>query len=189
MDMITTFGDYTGIAPLIIMVIGAIVLPGVHLFIKKERITWILALVVSVLSIIINMALLLRGFKGTTLGLVDYNSYSGLMILLFQTVLFLTILVSNASIETTKIHVGAYYSLLMGATLGMMFVAESSDLLTIFVGVELTSISSYAIVSMKNNDVRASEAAIKYVIIGGISTALTIYGISMIYGLFGTTDI
>ena len=189
MDMTAIFGDYTAIAPLIILIVGALILPAVHLLAKKRTATWGVALAFVVVSLVINALMLTDNYSGAALGLFEYNAYSGLMILLFQIVLFLAVLVSNASVETTRMHVGAYYSLLMGATLGMMFVAESSDLLTIFVGVELTSISSYAMVSMKRNDPRAAESAVKYVIIGGMSTALTIYGISMLYGLTGSTDI
>ena len=137
----------------------------------------------------INLMMLTDGWSGSTLGMVHYTAYSGLMMLLFQIVLFLAVLVSNASTETTIFNVGAYYALLMAATTGMMFVAGSKDLMMIFVGVELTSISSYAAVSMKRNDARSAEAAVKYVIIGGMSTALTLYGISMLYGLTGTTNI
>lgn len=189
MDMTAIFGDYTAIAPMIFLIIAALILPAVHLLAKKRTVTWAVALVFVVISLAINVLMLVDEFTGTAMGMIQYNAYSGLMILLFQIVLFLAVLVSNASVETTRMHVGAYYSLLMGATLGMMFVAGSSDLLTIFVGVELTSISSYAMVSMKRNDSRAAEAAVKYVIIGGMSTALTIYGISMLYGLTGSTDI
>ncbi len=189
MDMTAIFGDLTAIAPLIVLIIGALIMPAVHLLVKKRTVTWAVALVLVIVSLAVNVMMLADDFTGSTLGMAEYNAYSGLMILLFQIVLLLAVLVSNASVETTRIHVGAYYSLLMGATLGMMFVAESSDLLTIFVGVELTSISSYAMVSMKRNDPRAAESAVKYVVIGGMSTALTVYGISMLYGLTGTTEI
>lgn len=189
MDMTAIFGDLTAIAPLIILIIGALIMPAVHLLVKKRTVTWAVALVLVIVSLAVNVMMLADDFTGSTLGMAEYNAYSGLMILLFQIVLLLAVLVSNASVETTRVHVGAYYSLLMGATLGMMFVAESSDLLTIFVGVELTSISSYAMVSMKRNDPRAAESAVKYVVIGGMSTALTVYGISMLYGLTGTTEI
>ncbi len=183
------FGDYAAVAPMIIMLIGALILPAVHIFGKKPTVTWAVALVFTIASMLINVTMLMDNFLGETLGLYQYDSYTGLMVLLFQIVLLLAVLVSNASVETTRIHTGAYYALLFGATTGMMFVAGSTDLLTIFIGVELTSISSYAMVSMKRNDSRAAEAAVKYVIVGGLSTALTIYGISMIYGLTGTTDL
>jgi NADH-quinone oxidoreductase subunit N len=188
-DMSSIFGDFAAIAPLLILMVGALVLPGVHLLGKNKTATWGVAMAFVLVSLAINVIMLLSDNVYVAFDMVSYTAYSGLMILLFQIVLFLAVLVSNSSVETTRIHVGAYYALILGATTGMMFVAESSDLLTIFVGVELTSISSYALVSMKRNDTRASEAAVKYVIIGGMSTALTIYGISMLYGFAGSTNI
>ena len=188
-DITGIFGDYAAFAPIIILAISALLLPAVQFIGKRRTATWAFALVLTVISMIVNGIMLTDNFVGDAMGLYEYNAYTGLMILLFQIVLFLAVLVSNASTETTRIHVGAYYALLTGATIGMMFVAGSSDLLTIFVGVELTSISSYALVTMKRKDGRAAEAGVKYVIIGGMSTALTIYGISMLYGLTGTTDI
>ena len=194
-DAITNlFGEYTALAPMIIIMAAALFAPGIQLAIKKRTVTWAFSLAMVLISLAINAIMLTSiggadPYTGTALGMVEYNAYSGLMILLFQVVLALAIMVSNASVETTRLHTGAYYALLMGATLGMMFVATSTDLITIFVGVELTSISSYAAVSMKRGDSRSAEAAVKYVVIGGMSTALTLYGISMLYGLTGTTTI
>lgn len=111
------------------------------------------------------------------------------MILLFQIVLAIVVFVSQGSNETTHHHYGAYCSLLLIATAGMMFVVSAKDLIGIFVGVECVSITSYALVALKRDDPRASEAAVKYVIIGGMSTALTIYGISMIYGALHTLNL
>ena len=189
MDFTSIFGDFTAMAPIIILLIGALILPAVQFVGKRRTATWAVALVFAIVSLIVNAIMLTDGYTGEALGLYEYNAYTGLMILLFQIVLFLAVLVSNASTETTRLHVGAFYALMTGATVGMMFVAGSTDLLTIFVGVELTSISSYAMVTMKRKDPRAAEAGVKYVIIGGMSTALTIYGISMLYGLTGTTEI
>lgn len=183
------FGEYAALVPMVVLILSALLLPGVQLLLKRRTVTWAFALVMTAISLAINVYMLVDGFTGETLGVYEYDAYTGLMTLLFQAVLFLALLVSNSSSETTRIHVGAYYALITGATVGMMFVAGSSDLLTIFVGVELTSISSYALVTLKRKDSRAAEAGVKYVVIGGLSTALTVYGISMIYGLTGTTDI
>ncbi len=189
MDFTSVFGDFTAMAPLIILLVGALLLPAVQFIGKRPTATWAVALLFTAVSLIVNMMMLTDGTSYTTLDMYTYVAFTGIMVLLFQVVLFLAILVSNSSVETTRLHVGAYYALLVGATTGMMFVAGSNDLLTIFVGVELTSISSYAMVSMKRKDPRAAEAGVKYVIIGGLSTALTIYGISMVYGLTGTTSL
>ena len=182
------FGDMTPLAAMIFLLIGALIMPAVQMFGKKHTVTWCVALVIVILSFVTDVILLTNDVEATYLG-VKLNTYTTLMSMLFLIVLFLVVLVSNVSTETTKNHSGAYYALLFGATLGMLFVASSSSLLTIFVGVELTSISSYALVALKRKDGRASEAAVKYAIIGGMSTALTLYGISMIYGIAGSLEI
>ena len=188
-DIISSiFGDMTPLAAMIFLLIGALIMPAVQMFGKKHTVTWCIALLMVILSFVTDVILLTNDVTGTYLG-VKLNTYTTLMSMLFLIVLFLVVLVSNVSTETTKNHAGAYYALLFGATLGMLFVASSSSLLTIFVGVELTSISSYALVALKRKDGRASEAAVKYAIIGGMSTALTLYGISMIYGIAGSLEI
>ncbi|MDR2846295.1 MAG: NADH-quinone oxidoreductase subunit N [Candidatus Methanoplasma sp.] len=183
------FKEFTPLAPMLILLIGALVLPAVYLATKGRASVSGVAIVFILASAAVNVILLLGDYVGTYADLFEYDAFSGLMILLFHTVAFLVVLVSASSTETTKSHYGAYTSLLLAATTGMMFVATANDLITIFVGVELASISSYALVAMKRNDPRSSEAAVKYVIIGGLSTALTVYGLSMLYGVAGTTNI
>ena len=187
-EIITSiFGDLTPLAAMIVLVIAALVMPGIQMFGKKHTATWAIAMIFVIFAMFIDMCLLVDGYVGYYLG-VYFDQYSAIMGLLFLIVLFLVVLVSNSSVETTRNHAGAYYSLLFGATTGMLFVTTSYDLLTIFVGVELTSISSYAMVALKRKDGRSAEAAVKYAIIGGMSTALTLYGISMIYGIAQTTE-
>ena len=183
------FGDFTPMAPMLILLFGALIMPAMYFATKKRAAVTATMLIAIAISLILNVLMMVEGYTGIYAGLFEYDAFTGLMILLFQTVVFLVAMVSAASTETTRLHYGAYNSLLLAATVGMMFVAASTDLITIFVGVELASISSYALVAMKRSDPRAAEAAVKYVVIGGLSTALTIYGLSMIYGVTGTTNI
>ena len=186
------FGGFTGMLPMLFLIAGALLLPGVN-FITKNRIAGsAVAMVFVLLSLVFNILLLTgtnadgTAFTHISAGLFAYNAFSGLMILLFQIVVAIVVFVSHESNETTRLHYGAYLSLLLIAATGMMFVVCAVDLIGIFVGVECVSITSYALVALKRNDPRAAEAAVKYVVIGGLSTALTIYGISMIYGALGT---
>ena len=189
------FGDLTPVAMIIILAIGALSFPAVQMFGKKHVVTWVYALVIALLALAVNIILLLSDYTGVYAGENDVSNaiyctpYTLYMDLLFLTVLTMVVFVCHSSVETTKSHCGAFYSLLFGATIGMLFVVTTFDLLTIFVGVELTSISSYAMVALKRKDGRASEAAVKYAIVGGMSTALTLYGISMVYGTCGTTNL
>ncbi|MGM0924719.1 MAG: NADH-quinone oxidoreductase subunit NuoN [Bacillota bacterium] len=84
---------------------------------------------------------------------------------------------------------GEFYYLLLAALLGAMMMASSRDLITLFVGLELLSISSYILAGLRKKNLQSNESALKYVINGGISTAITLFGMSYIYGLTGTTSL
>ncbi len=183
------FKDVTSVLPILILILGALLMPAIQMFIKRSKVTAAAALIAVIIAALVNILLLLAGYEGTYYGMFEYNGFSGLMILLFEVVAFISILVASASRETTAKHVGAFYALILIATVGMSFVSTASDLLLIFVGVEMVSIPSYAMVALKRHDSRAAEAAVKYVIIGGLSSGLTVYGISMLFGLSGSTNI
>jgi len=185
----TIFGQFTPLAPMIVMLIGALLMPAVFFATKRRNAVMPVAIAVVAISMFFNIVMMTDKFQGEYGGIFTYDAFAGIMILLFQIVAFFVVLVSVSSSETTRMHYGAFNSLLLAATVGMMFVATASDLITIFLGVELASITSYALVAMKRKDPRAAESAVKYVIIGGLSTALTLYGLSMLYGVTGTTNI
>ena len=84
-------------------------------------------------------------------------------------------------------HQGEYYSLILLGTVGMMIVAASRDLITLFIGLELSSLCSFALAGFFKKRLDSSEAAMKYFLVGGISAALALFGISMVYGLTGGT--
>jgi NADH-quinone oxidoreductase subunit N len=84
---------------------------------------------------------------------------------------------------------GEFYYLFLTALLGAMVMTSSGDLITLFVGLELLSISSYILVGLRKKHLQSNESAMKYVINGGISTAITLFGMSYIFGLTGTTNL
>jgi NADH-quinone oxidoreductase subunit N len=96
-----------------------------------------------------------------------------------------------ASVEYVKgqPHEPEYYSLLLLATLGMMLVAMANDLIVLFLGLELAGLSTYALAGFSKFTKKSTEAAMKYFIVGAFSSAILIFGISLIYGVTGTTSI
>ncbi|WML46579.1 NADH-quinone oxidoreductase subunit NuoN [Neobacillus sp. PS3-34] len=84
---------------------------------------------------------------------------------------------------------GEFYYLFLTALLGAMMMSSSGDLITLFVGLELLSISSYILAGIKKRQLQSNESAMKYVINGGISTAITLFGMSYVYGLTGSTNL
>lgn len=86
-------------------------------------------------------------------------------------------------------HVGEYLSLILLATVGMMLLVSSTDLLMIFISLELTSLSLYVLTAFNKQNIKSVEAALKYFLFGGMSAAFTLFGLSLIYGLAGTTNL
>ncbi|OIJ21774.1 NADH-quinone oxidoreductase subunit N [Anaerobacillus alkalidiazotrophicus] len=88
-----------------------------------------------------------------------------------------------------EMYQGELYSLLLFASLGAMLMVSSADLITLFIGLEILSISSYCLAGFRKNQAKSSEAALKYVVLGGTASAFILYGMSFMYGLTGTTNL
>ncbi|HEU5139668.1 MAG TPA: NADH-quinone oxidoreductase subunit NuoN [Bacillales bacterium] len=84
---------------------------------------------------------------------------------------------------------GEFYYLFMTALLGAMMLTSSADMITLFVSLELLSLSSYILAGIRKNDPASNEAAFKYVVNGGIATAVILFGLSYVYGFTGTTNL
>ncbi len=97
-------------------------------------------------------------------------------------------LYSRDYVNTHRIMVGEYYTLALSGVLGMMIMVSSNTMLTLYLGLELLSLSLYALVALNRNDVRSSEAAMKYFVLGALASGALLYGISMIYGATGSLE-
>ena len=86
-------------------------------------------------------------------------------------------------------HVGEYLALILLATVGMMLLVSSTDLLMIFISLELTSLSLYILTAFNKRNIKSAEAALKYFLFGGMSAAFTLFGLSLVYGLSGSTNL
>lgn len=84
---------------------------------------------------------------------------------------------------------GETYTILLPALTGAMILCSTADLITMFVGLELLSISTYVLVGMRKRSVQSAEGAFKYVVVGGISTAFILFGMSYLYGATGSTNL
>ena len=101
----------------------------------------------------------------------------------------MTILVSSVWIDREKVPVGEYHALLMFATFGMMFMASGNDLVIMFLGLETLSIATYVMAGLRKGDLKSNESAMKYFILGSFASAFLLYGMALIYGATGATNI
>ena len=180
------FPDVTYIMPQLILAIFALLVPAVYFASKSDKLVSLVSLVGITGSLASIVYLWDQNEFGVFEGLFRFDEFSALFMGVFLIVAFYVVLASSRAVENDHNH-GEYYSLIMIATVGMMFVASSLDLIALFVALEATSISSFALVAYRKGDKRGSEAATKYFIIGGMSSALTLFGISLLYGATGST--
>ncbi|HEY8498094.1 MAG TPA: NADH-quinone oxidoreductase subunit N, partial [Limnochordales bacterium] len=101
----------------------------------------------------------------------------------------LVALLAYPYVERRGIHAGEFYALLVFAVLGMSMMAGSRDLLMIYLGLELLSIGSYVLAGMLKDDERSLEASLKYFLIGAMTSALLLFGLSLVYGIAGSTHV
>lgn len=111
------------------------------------------------------------------------------LIFILTTALIVLFSLSSSEIKSCKDRHGEYYTLLFGMLLGMSFLSSASDLIMIYISVELLSFSSYVLAGFVKNSIRNSEASLKYVIYGGVSSGIMLFGISILYGLTGSTNL
>ncbi len=155
-----------------VLAIGAFVLAGGSLF-CPERLKYLL-----------NGVLPVFGFG---LQIVDdsFARFAKAMILIASS---LSLLLSWSYFEKEGTQKAEYPVLIMFATLGMMLMVSAFDLLSLYVGIELQSLSLYILAAFRRDEAKSSEAGLKYFTLGALSSALLLYGMSLIYGFSGKTD-
>lgn len=118
------------------------------------------------------------------------DNFASMLKIVFLTATSLIVLMSLGTIKREEVpEKGEYYYLLLPAVLGAMVMASSGDLVTLYVGLELLSITTYILVGIRKHAVQSAEAAFKYVVTGGISSALILFGMSYLYGITGATNL
>ncbi len=117
------------------------------------------------------------------------DQFSFYFFYLFLLVAALTVLGSINYLERDGLQHGEFYALLLMGTAGMCFMAASTDLIMVFIGLEISSISTYILVGFRRRDPLANEASFKYFLLGSFATAFFLYGIAFVYGLTGTTNL
>jgi NADH-quinone oxidoreductase subunit N len=183
-----TFESLIPFAPEIILVIAALTVMIIGLFMEtssKKLLGYfsIVALLASI-AVIIAKGVYEVELTGLLAGSLTIDPMSQFFKLTF---LLVSLLVVIASIKEFEEHSNQdeYYTLILLGTVGMMIVASAVDIVTMFIGFELASLSTYVLAGFNKNEPKNIEAAIKYFIIGAVSSTILLFGLSYLYGLSG----
>ncbi len=199
MDFTSLSNSISLIKPEVVITITLILLVIFDLiFVKQKSVIPIIALIgLFIAGIFVISDLQQSGFAfslsgtGSKSGMITADSFGSYFKILIILASILIVFFSYSSNEIQKVtdRLGEYYALIFGMILGMLIMVSSSDLILMYLSMELLSLSSYVLAGFTKLRERNSEASLKYLIYGAVSSGTMLFGISMIYGMTGTTNL
>lgn len=194
-DPATFLQDCAVIIPELLLCFFAFIILIVSAILPREerrRIAWLsLAGTLFVVPVLVKYTWQLEGMAAAPafFGDVAVDGLAFFFKLIFLAGAILTMLISIRYMEIERMQAGEYYALIMLATAAMMFMASSLSLLMIFVSLETMALAVYILVGFLKENRKSNEAALKYYILGGFSTAIFVYGASLVYGATGSIQL
>lgn len=159
-------------------------------FVARERKGWLarVALVGAIASL--GSILVAAQFPGMAFyDLIRLDDFSIFLHVIVFGIAALVVLAAHHYLEREGLPQGEFYALLLFATTGMGIMAGANELVTAFVGLEISSISSYILAGWRRDALKSDESAMKYFLLGSFATAFFLYGVAMVYGAMGTTQL
>lgn len=184
--------DLLPAAPELFVAFMALAILMIDLFVKDSRrtVTFALTQLALIGAAVIQFATSTGEITYTFSNMfVDDLMADLLKLFLYMTVIVVMFYSRGYVIDRASMNKGEYYVLALFATLGMMVMISANHFLSIYVGLELLSLSLYAMVAMNRDSLQSSEAAMKYFVLGALASGLLLYGMSMVYGATGTLEI
>jgi len=182
--------DYAALAPEMVLTGVLLAVLVVDLFVDEDRKTVVAQLAgVGVLASLLPIVFLALDGNDRSMfsGAYVVDDFALVLKALFLVSGYVVLLMSADHIEEGDYWKGEYTFLLLSSLLGMVVMCSSRDLLTIFVALELLSIPAYMLAGWRKRDLRSNEAALKYYLLGVLSSAVMLYGMSLVFGATGTT--
>jgi NADH-quinone oxidoreductase subunit N len=185
--------DLVGLLPVLVMSGGFILVLLADLVVPASRRTLVAVATLLVLGAAMGITVW-AWFDAATPRTVYFDSFSYDRFSLFAdgiiiAVSALVVMISPGYLNRRGLHHGEYYALILGAAVGMMLLAGADSLMVIFLGIELLSIALYILSGFARTEERSQEAAMKYLLLGGFASGILLYGMVLIYGETGHTQL
>ena len=183
--------DYHAIAPEIVLAGGICLVILVDLFTSESR-KWVTAsltgfVMLGALLPVVTLAVSDGAARELFDGRYVVDDFSLTLKALFLLAGYVVVLLSQNHVEEGDYHQGEYYTLLLTSVTGMVMMASSRDLVSIFVALEFLSIPAYMLAAWRKRDRKSNEAGVKYYLLGVFASAVLLYGMSLLYGATGST--
>ena len=180
--------DYLALAPELVVVATMLGVFALDLILPRPKKFWVATLAVAGIAVAA-VPLVMLAADGTTRSMFDgsyvVDEFAVILKGLFIVSAYIVLLMSHHYIESERFYQGEYYFLLLASVLGSLVMASSRDLIILFIGLELTTGPLYLLAGWRKGDAKSNEASMKYFILGVLSTAIMLYGMSLLFGLTG----
>jgi NADH-quinone oxidoreductase subunit N len=186
--------DWHAIAPELILIVGINLVLGTDLLISESK-KWATATITGVVLLaafvpIVTLAVVQNdGLRSMFDGRYVVDDFSLVLKALFLLTAYVVVLISQTELEEGGYYQGEYYVLLLCSVLGMVMMASSRDLVSVFIALELLSIPAYMLAAWRKRDTKSNEAGVKYYLLGVFASAVLLYGMSLLYGATGSTKL
>lgn len=180
--------DYLAIAPELVIVATLLAVFTLDMLLPRQQKFWVATVAVAGTALAA-VPLVVLAVDGTTRSMFEgsyvVDEFALVLKALFIVAAYLVLLMSHQYIESDRYYQGEYYFLLLASILGSLVMASSRDLIILFIGLELTTGPLFMLAGWRKGDAKSNEASMKYFILGVLSTAILLYGMSFLYGLTG----
>ncbi|MGH2350008.1 MAG: NADH-quinone oxidoreductase subunit N [Chloroflexota bacterium] len=184
--------DFWAISPILAMTLTGCLVMVADLFTPPRRGQPHLAvLTLAGLAVTAALSVSLWDYNQTSAfsGMVVADNFSQFFNILFVVIVAVTVLLSHEQLDREDFHAGEYYTLLLFSATGMMLMAGAGDLIMVFLGLELLSISLYILAGFSRRRLESEEASIKYLLLGAFASGFLLYGIALVYGNTASTNL
>lgn len=184
--------DWFALAPEIALTATALLVMLTELFLPGARKRFVnpLGIVGVLVSLGLVIALVVDGAERSAFGsMFVVDDFALLFKVFFLVVAVLVLLLSYRYVGEIATYQGEYYFLMLSSFLGMLLMASARDLVMLFVALELVSVPGFVMAGLRKFDLRSNEGALKFFLMGVLSVAVLLFGLSIVYGFTGTTDL
>ncbi len=183
--------DYFSILPEIITALAGVILMLIDAFAPKggRKAGPLFSIFSLLLTLAAIIALWPQSYSTSFAGMIVNDHLRLYFALVVVACSIIATLLASQFLDDEALPPGEFYALMMFATTGMLMMASAGDLVTVFLGLETSSIATYVLAGYRRTDLRANESSLKYFLLGSFSAAFLLYGMALTYGATGTTNI
>ena len=181
--------NFVAVGPMLAVTITAFLVMFIELFVEDKRILGYISLVGLAVAAVLSFSLMGAFAAPAFQTMVISDGYALFLNLIFIIAAALSILISLSYLGERELQHGEYYALLLFATVGMMLMGAATDLMIVFMGLEIMSIALYILAAFNRQQLGSGEAGMKYFVLGAFASAFFLYGVALVYGATGSTNL